>query len=575
MKFAPRPFIFAVFAALSSLLFVAAAEAAPAPAGSYLSSCKNVRATPRVLTARCETRRGGYIETRLNAYRDCRGDIANDNGRLICREPDLSLYENSRYRGRALFVDNDLAQMPRSFNDRASSIRVRRGTWQVCVDWNYGGRCVTVSADVPDLIRLGMNDRISSVRRVVPPPQGSYQQSCREIQFDGRTLTASCRQRFNRYETSSLDVRRCRRGADIENDRGELACEEAGDALDDRGDRDLDRDERDRDNRDRDNRDRDDGNRGDDQSDAAPPPGGSYLKTCRNVRAEDDRLFAECQDRDGKWRRTDLDFGDCPAEIRNDNGRLDCTAPSNIPPTPPTTPQSWPRSNGLPPGSYRQTCRDLSVMGGTLTGECKAKNGIWRTTALILRTCSPGTEIVNDNGVLVCTSVPFVPSSAPPPSQQGNPAWNNAPGTPSGAPSGSSAGAGTAPTSNLNTPPPSPPQGNPPSTGAPAATGGTSSPPAAGTGSPTPITPPAGNTPPPGTTADATPPRAPTPPPTGSYQQSCRNIMVDRGTLKAECKDGIGVWQETSIGLRSCRGAADISNDNGALKCDAPAGGTP
>ncbi|NOT41779.1 MAG: hypothetical protein HOP13_14930, partial [Alphaproteobacteria bacterium] len=66
-------------------------------------------------------------------------------------------------------------------------------------------------------------------------------------------------------------------------------------------------------------------------------------------------------------------------------------------------------------------------------------------------------------------------------------------------------------------------------------------------------------------------------PPEGSYRQSCRNLAVERGTLKAECQDATGAWKETSIGLRDCRGAPDISNTNGTLTCVAPpgAGQTP
>jgi hypothetical protein len=52
-----------------------------------------------------------------------------------------------------------------SFNDRAQSLAVRRGTsWQVCEDINFGGRCVTINRDVPDLAQIGLSGRISSVR---------------------------------------------------------------------------------------------------------------------------------------------------------------------------------------------------------------------------------------------------------------------------------------------------------------------------------------------------------------------------------------------------------------------------
>ena len=54
--------------------------------------------------------------------------------------------------------------------------------------------------------------------------------------------------------------------------------------------------------------------------------------------------------------------------------------------------------------------------------------------------------------------------------------------------------------------------------------------------------------------------------PRGSYQDSCRNIQVERGTLTAECRDGRGRWRYTELNdYRRCQG--DIANDNGILEC--------
>jgi len=54
--------------------------------------------------------------------------------------------------------------------------------------------------------------------------------------------------------------------------------------------------------------------------------------------------------------------------------------------------------------------------------------------------------------------------------------------------------------------------------------------------------------------------------PSGSYQQSCRNIRMSGGTLTASCPTGNGNYTTTSINPRSCRGA-DIANRNGQLVC--------
>jgi hypothetical protein len=53
------------------------------------------------------------------------------------------------------------------FNDRISSLQVAQGeSWEVCEDTNYGGRCFVVSGAERDLRTRGMNDVISSMRRV-------------------------------------------------------------------------------------------------------------------------------------------------------------------------------------------------------------------------------------------------------------------------------------------------------------------------------------------------------------------------------------------------------------------------
>jgi hypothetical protein len=54
--------------------------------------------------------------------------------------------------------------------------------------------------------------------------------------------------------------------------------------------------------------------------------------------------------------------------------------------------------------------------------------------------------------------------------------------------------------------------------------------------------------------------------PSGSYQQSCKNIGVRDEVLSANCQDSDGKWEATQLrDYRSCGG--DIMNDNGALRC--------
>lgn len=53
------------------------------------------------------------------------------------------------------------------FNDRALSVRLSgRGSWQLCEDAQYRGRCVVLNRDEVDLTRLGLGFRVSSIRPV-------------------------------------------------------------------------------------------------------------------------------------------------------------------------------------------------------------------------------------------------------------------------------------------------------------------------------------------------------------------------------------------------------------------------
>jgi len=62
--------------------------------------------------------------------------------------------------------------------------------------------------------------------------------------------------------------------------------------------------------------------------------------------------------------------------------------------------------------------------------------------------------------------------------------------------------------------------------------------------------------------------------PSGSYQQSCKNIGMRDEVLTANCQDSDGKWEATQLrDYRSCGG--DIMNDNGALRCAGNAGTAP
>jgi len=124
-------------------------------------------------------------------------------------------------------------------------------------------------------------------------PSGSYERTCRRIDFDGDLLSASCQRRDGTWRNTWLaNADDC--DGDIKNDNGQLRCGWSG--WRDRGRGDFD------------------------------GPRGSYRDSCERIRMDGYTLRATCQRRDGSWRWTSLDNAyDCDGRIANFDGRLICT----------------------------------------------------------------------------------------------------------------------------------------------------------------------------------------------------------------------------------------------------------
>lgn len=178
-----------------------------APSGSYRDTCRNFSTNGPILSADCQTG-WGWRHSQLN-FRRCNGDIANDRGVLVCSgygrpdyDRDDDRYDDDRYdgdnrwgdnrwgdnrwhdnrwgggsgivlfgsygyRGEAFPTGGDVWNLGGTrFNDRAQSVQINRGVWQLCENANFGGRCITLDRSVADLGRYGMNSTVSSVRRI-------------------------------------------------------------------------------------------------------------------------------------------------------------------------------------------------------------------------------------------------------------------------------------------------------------------------------------------------------------------------------------------------------------------------
>ena len=80
----------------------------------------------------------------------------------------ITLYEGEGFRGETFIADSPIWDFdPYGFNDRARSIVVNGGRWEVCEDARFQGRCVVLRpGNYDSLGSMGLNDRISSVRPV-------------------------------------------------------------------------------------------------------------------------------------------------------------------------------------------------------------------------------------------------------------------------------------------------------------------------------------------------------------------------------------------------------------------------
>jgi len=83
--------------------------------------------------------------------------------------PRAVLFVKDDFGGRRLMVDRPIRKLGHEdFDDKASSIRILGGAWQVCVDDDFNGRCEILDRSIARLSDLHLDDKISSIRPVDP-----------------------------------------------------------------------------------------------------------------------------------------------------------------------------------------------------------------------------------------------------------------------------------------------------------------------------------------------------------------------------------------------------------------------
>jgi hypothetical protein len=150
--------------ATTMLAFVAAPSLAQGiPRGSYQQTCRGIRSDGVRVSARCQRADGNWNDTSI-AFRNCNGDIMNDNGNLRCG-------------------------VQRGFDNRGGYAYAGPGYGH----WDGG----------------------------LPP--GDYKRTCRNIYMQGDKLSGTCQRPDGGWNNTSLkSVNLCR--SRIVNENGNLNC---------------------------------------------------------------------------------------------------------------------------------------------------------------------------------------------------------------------------------------------------------------------------------------------------------------------------------------------------------------
>ena len=138
----------------------------------------------------------------------------------------ITFYEREGFEGRSFTAENQIGNFEQyGFNDRASSVVVLRGRWEICEDARFSGRCVVLRPGrYPSLATMNMNNSVSSVRmvgrnvrvddnRYAPAPASPQITFYEREGFAGRSFTAENqvgnfeRQGFNDRASSIVVVR--------------------------------------------------------------------------------------------------------------------------------------------------------------------------------------------------------------------------------------------------------------------------------------------------------------------------------------------------------------------------------
>jgi hypothetical protein len=86
----------------------------------------------------------------------------------VAAAQEITLFQNDNFNGQRYSANGSVTDLANvGFNDRASSVVVRSGSWQLCSDAYFRGQCVTLNpGNYPSLGAMGLNNSVSSLREI-------------------------------------------------------------------------------------------------------------------------------------------------------------------------------------------------------------------------------------------------------------------------------------------------------------------------------------------------------------------------------------------------------------------------
>lgn len=223
----------AAFAAC--MLMTGAASAAEVPQGSYLETCRNAVIDGERLNAECQNDAGKWKKTWLQGYRYCAGDIANENGVLVCNGGRLTEDEVNAPIGAAVRGELPSGPWVETCRDGVldgsilrASCQDRNGTWRATfLDLatcngevgNVDGQLVCLIAAAPP---PSASPKLTAMRDTLPT--GKWVQFCRSAALVNYMMRAECYAGNGQWQTSDLDLSTCTT-TDVTSNGGRLACQ--------------------------------------------------------------------------------------------------------------------------------------------------------------------------------------------------------------------------------------------------------------------------------------------------------------------------------------------------------------